>query len=207
MDDREIARLDQLYAYEDDLYARGAVAIAGVDEVGRGPVAGPVSVCACILKDRPLIQYLNDSKQVTEKRREKIALQLIEKGIPYAVEHVSPQFIDEKGIVEALQTAMRRAVSKLSIAPDTILLDGNPLNLGIHEISIVKGDAKVACIAAASILAKVERDALMRHYDELYPAYGFASNKGYASAAHIRAIKEVGICPIHRVSFCQNFLS
>lgn len=205
--EKEIERLNTLYAYERELYAQGMCAVAGLDEVGRGPVAGPVSVGACILPDQPLVEFLNDSKKVTEKRREKVAAELKALGVPYAVEHVSPEEIDRIGIVVALQTAMRRAVAALSVKPDAVLLDGNPLNLGVHEISIVKGDAKIACISAASILAKVERDALMRDYDEKYPQYGFASNKGYASAAHIEAIKEHGLCPIHRVSFCQNFLN
>lgn len=206
LSEKEQARLDALYAYERALYQKGACAVAGLDEVGRGPVAGPVSVGACILPNQPLVEFLNDSKQVTEKRREKVANELKMLGVPHAVEHVAPEVIDEIGIVAALQMAMRRAIEHLRVAPDTVLLDGNPLNLGVHEISVVKGDAKIACISAASILAKVERDAIMREYDELYPGYGFASNKGYASAAHIAAIKEKGLTPIHRVSFCQNFV-
>lgn len=205
--EKEIERLNTLYAYERKLYAQGMSAVAGLDEVGRGPVAGPVSVGACILQDQPMIEFLNDSKKVTEKRREKIAAELKELGVPYSVQHIAPEEIDRIGIVKALQTAMKRAVEALCVNPDAVLLDGNPLNLGVHEISIVKGDAKVACISAASILAKVERDELMRSYDELYPEYGFSSNKGYASAAHIAAIKEHGLCPIHRVSFCQNFVN
>ena len=206
LSEKELARLDELYEYERALYRKGAFAVAGVDEVGRGPVAGPVSVGACILTDQPMIEFLNDSKRVTEKRREKVAAELKALGVPCAVEHIAPEVIDEIGIVASLQAAMRRAISALPMAPDTVLLDGNPLNLGVHEISIVKGDAKVACISAASILAKVERDALMKQYDETYPEYGFSSHKGYASAAHIDAIKRYGLSPIHRVSFCQNFL-
>ena len=201
----EKKRLDRLYAFERDLYEQGACAVAGVDEVGRGPVAGPVSVGACILTNQPMIEFLNDSKKVTEKRRMKVAAELKALGVPYAIEHIAPEIIDEIGIVAALQTAMRRAVEALPIMPDTVLLDGNPLNLGMNEISVVKGDAKIACISAASILAKVERDELMKRYDDLYPEYGFASNKGYASASHIAAIKSCGLSPIHRVSFCQNF--
>ena len=206
MNETEQKRLEALYAFETKLYNEGSCAVAGLDEVGRGPVAGPVSVGACILPNQPFIEFLNDSKKVTEIRREKVAAELKNLGVPYAVEHISPQEIDQIGIIASLQKAMRRALENLSVKPDVVLLDGNPLNLGVREISIVKGDAKVACISAASILAKVERDALMKSYDETYPGYGFASNKGYASAAHIEAIKEKGLCPIHRVTFCQNFI-
>lgn len=206
MKDSELMRLAELYSIESDYYATGAVAIAGLDEVGRGSVAGPLTVGACILVGRPDIEFLNDSKKLTEKRREIVAQAIKESQAIYSTAHVPPEDIDEIGIVPSLKRAMKQALSGLSASPDIVLLDGNELGLGVHEISIVKGDSKVACIAAASVLAKVERDDIMRSMDELYPEYEFGSNKGYASTSHIQAIKKYGLTPIHRATFCRNFL-
>lgn len=206
MKSAEIERLTSLYCYEVGLHAQGAIAIAGLDEVGRGSVAGPLSVGACILKDEPLIEYLNDSKKLTPKRRELVAREIKETGAIYAIAHVEPSEIDRIGMSAALKRAMIEAVRGLSITPDAVLLDGNPLGLGFNEINIIKGDAKIACIAAASVLAKTTRDAMMVAFDEHYPEYGFSSNKGYASASHIAAIKKYGLSPLHRVTFCKNFI-
>lgn len=205
MKSAEIERLMSLYSYESGLRAQGAIAVAGLDEVGRGSVAGPLSVGACILEDEPLIEYLNDSKKLTSKRREIVACELKETGAIYAIAHVEPSEIDRIGMSAALKRAMVEAVGGLLKTPDTVLLDGNPLGLGFNEINIVKGDAKIACIAAASVLAKTTRDAMMVAYDDQYPEYGFSSNKGYASASHIAAIKKYGLSPLHRATFCKNF--
>lgn len=206
MKDIELARLVRLYSIESELYSNGAVVVAGLDEVGRGSVAGPLTVGACILIDQPMIEFLNDSKQLTERRRFKVAEALKESNAIYATAHVQPEIIDSIGIVASLKRAMKEALAALSPAPDTVLLDGNELGLGVNEICIVKGDTKVACIAAASVLAKVERDDIMRKFDNLYPEYELGSNKGYASAGHILAIKKHGLTPIHRATFCKNFL-
>lgn len=206
MKDSELLRLHELYAIESDLYAKGAVAVAGLDEVGRGSVAGPLTVGACILTDKPMIEFLNDSKQLTEKRRGVVSQALKDCGAIYSTAHVQPDVIDSIGIVASLKRAMTEALSGLAVNPDTVLLDGNELGLGVNEISIVKGDTKVACIAAASVIAKVERDDIMRQFDNLYPEFEFGSNKGYASAGHILAIKKYGLTPLHRASFCKNFV-
>lgn len=202
----EQKRLEQLYLFESDLYAKGAISVAGLDEVGRGSVAGPLSVCACVLQEPLYIEFLNDSKKLTALRREKVSAALKEMGAIYCVVHIEPKEIDDMGISASLRKAMSEAIIGLAKKPDTVLLDGNPLGISPNEISVVKGDEKIACIAAASVLAKVERDEIMIRFDELYPGYGFASNKGYASAAHIKAIEEMGLSPVHRESFCQNFM-
>lgn len=202
----EQTRLIQLYEFESQLYEQGALFVAGIDEVGRGSVAGPLTVCACVLRDVAHIEYLNDSKKLTAKRRDKVSQALKDAGAIYSIAHVDVETIDHDGISSSLRDAMRIAVADLPVRADTILLDGNPLGLGVNEQSIVKGDEKIACIAAASVIAKVTRDNLMIELDEKYPEYEFASNKGYASAAHIQAIKKHGLSPVHRVSFCSNFL-
>lgn len=205
----ERERLASMYAYERELAAaRGARVIVGLDEVGRGPLAGPLAVGAVVLPDEPVIEGLNDSKQVKPEARERIAAQIKEAAIAWTVEYVEPADIDACGMTASLVTAFRRAVASVERAgarPDVILLDGNPLRMDPREVNVVKGDGCCASIAAASIVAKVERDALMCRYAEEYPAYGFDSCKGYASAAHIEAIKRYGLTPIHRVSFCTAF--
>ncbi len=205
----ETARLDGLYAFEQEIcLERGGALAVGLDEVGRGPVAGPLAVGAVVLPRAPHIAGLNDSKQVKPEARERIAAEVKRTAIAWSVQYVEPSFIDEHGMTASLRLAFRRAiedVERQGVAVDVVLLDGNPLHLDPREVSIVKGDGKCASIAAASIVAKVERDALMCRYDEEYPEYGFADNKGYASAAHIDAIKRVGLCPIHRATFCTAF--
>lgn len=202
----EAERLERLYAFQDEI-AGGKLAV-GLDEVGRGPLAGPVSVGAVVLPPKPHIAGLNDSKQLSPERREEIAVQIKQAALAWTVVHVEPKLIDEKGIVACLKHAFGQAVAEIEaagIVPEVVLLDGNPLHFDPREVNIVKGDARCASISAASIVAKVERDALMCELDRAYPGYGFAHNKGYGSADHIAAIKEMGLSPVHRVSFCTAF--
>lgn len=202
-------RLASLYNYERELAAaHGGGIVVGLDEVGRGPLAGPLAVGAVVLPDNARIDGLNDSKQIRPAMREHIAGAIKKIALAWTVEYIEPADIDAQGITASLITAFRRAVAHVEgfgIHPDIILLDGNPLHLDAREVNVVKGDARCASIAAASIVAKVERDALMCRYAEQYPVYGFDSCKGYASAAHIEAIKRYGLSPIHRVSFCTAF--
>ena len=204
---------EALFAYEKQLYAEGARIIVGIDEVGRGALAGPVTAAAVVLGGewKPL-EGLRDSKQLNPKRRKELAKMLEESVHGLSVAHVEVAYIDEKGIMPALKLAMSRAVAGLAedcschIEPDKILIDGLPMKLFKQEEAIVKGDTKIACIAAASILAKVTRDELMTELSADYPSYHFDSNKGYASLAHRQAIAKYGLTPLHRRSFCQNFL-
>ena len=172
--------------------------ICGIDEVGRGPLAGPVVAGAVILPKDCDILYLNDSKQLSAKKREELYDEIMEKAVAAKTAMVSPAQIDEINILQATYEAMRTAISQLEVKP-TLLVD-------IKQIGIIKGDAKSKSIAAASIIAKVTRDAMMVEYDKLYPEYDFASNKGYGSAKHIEAIKKFGPCPIHRETFITNFV-
>ncbi len=199
--------MDEL-TYEREYAAKGFLAVAGVDEVGRGPLAGPV-VCAAVilpLGEEKRIAGINDSKKLSAKKREELAVLIRERARAYAIEEVSNEVIDEINILQATRLCMKRAVEKLSPAADMVLTDGNmTLDIEAPQRSIVKGDALVASIGAASILAKVYRDALMREYAKLYPEYAFERNAGYGTAAHIAAIREVGICPIHRRTFVTKF--
>lgn len=202
----EAARLECMYAFQASL-AQGKL-VVGLDEVGRGPLAGPLAVGAVVLPDDPRIDGLNDSKQVKPEARERIAQEVKRVALAWTVQYIEPADIDAHGMTASLTTAFRRAVAAVEaqgVAPEAVLLDGNPLHMDPREINVVKGDGKCASIAAASIVAKVERDALMCRYAEQYPGYDFASNKGYASAAHIEAIKRLGLSPIHRASFCHAF--
>lgn len=206
----ERERLASLYAYERELAAaRGGRVIVGLDEVGRGPLAGPLAVGAVVLPEEPIVEGLNDSKQVKPEDRERIAAQVKAVAVAWTVEYVEACDIDACGMTASLITAFRRAVAHVEAAgvhPDVVLLDGNPLRMDAREVNVVKGDCRCASIAAASLVAKVERDALMCRYAEQYPEYGFDSCKGYASPAHIEAIKRFGLTPIHRVSFCTSFM-
>lgn len=202
----EAARIEGLYTYESEL-ARGGVAV-GLDEVGRGPVAGPLTVGAVVLPPEPRILGLNDSKQLTAQHREDLAAQIKETAIAWTVQHVEPDSIDAVGMTASLRFAFLKALGAIEeqgVSFDAVLLDGNPMRLDPREKNVVKGDAKCASIAAASIVAKVERDGIMCRMSERYPVYGFDANKGYASKDHIDAIKEHGLSPIHRVSFCTAF--
>ena len=193
---------------EREYFKNGYAAVAGVDEVGRGPLAGPV-VCAAVILSREedkRISGINDSKKLTAKKRELLSAQIKERALAYAIESVDEKVIDEINILQATRLCMKRAVEALHITPDFVLTDGNmTLDISIPQKSIVKGDALVASIGAASILAKVYRDGLMKEYALLYPEYGFERNAGYGTKEHINAIKEVGICPIHRKTFVGKF--
>ena len=203
-EDAERARLEGMYTFQAQL-AEGGVAV-GLDEVGRGPVAGPLTVAAVVLPDAPRIEGLNDSKQISPENREVIAQEVKKVALAWSIQHIPPQDIDEHGMAASLRAAFTRALKAVEdqgVHVDAVLLDGNAMKLDPRERNVVKGDAKCAAIAAASIIAKVERDALMCEYAEQYPEYGFQSCKGYASAEHIAAIKEHGLSPVHRASFCR----
>lgn len=181
--------------------------ICGIDEVGRGPLAGPVVACGVILPKDCNILYINDSKQLSEKKREELYDIIMEEAVSVGIGVVSPGRIDEINILQATYEAMRIAIGKLEVTPDLLLNDAvNIPDVSIKQIGIIKGDAKSISIAAASIVAKVTRDRMMKEYDILYPGYGFANNKGYGSEVHIMALKEQGPCAIHRTSFIHNFI-
>ena len=181
--------------------------MCGIDEVGRGPFAGPVVAGAVILPEDSQILYLNDSKKISEKKREVLYDEIMEKAIATGTGMVSPQRIDEINILQATYEAMRMAISNLSIKPDILLNDAVTIpDVEIVQVPIIKGDAKSVSIAAASIIAKVTRDRLMVEYDEVLPGYGFASNKGYGTREHIEALKELGPTPIHRMSFIHKYV-
>lgn len=201
---KELARLETMKEYE-RLYADDAC-ICGIDEAGRGPLAGPVVAAAVVLPKECGILGLNDSKKLSPARREALYKEIREKAVSFGVGVVSPGVIDEINILQATYEAMRQAVSALTVSPDRFLNDAVVIP-GIEaerQVSIVKGDAKSVSIAAASILAKVERDHMMEAYDGLYPQYGFARHKGYGTKAHIEAIRAFGMCPIHRRTFLKK---
>jgi len=201
----ERARTEQLKIYEKKYEDCGY--ICGIDEVGRGPLAGPVVAGAVILPRDCQILYLNDSKQLIAKKREELYDVIMREAVGVGLGCVSCERIDEINILQATYEAMREAISKLPVAPDILLNDAVTIpQVEIRQVPIVKGDAKSVSIAAASIVAKVTRDRLMVEYDALYPEYHFAENKGYGSAAHIEALKKYGPTPIHRRSFIGNFI-
>lgn len=201
---KEKARTEQMWTFERK--NEDCKWICGIDEAGRGPLAGPVVAAAVILpKDCDLL-YINDSKQLSAKKREELYKEIYKTAISIGVGIVGADKIDEINILQATYEAMRIAVSKLSIAPDLLLNDAVTIpNLKIRQIPIIKGDAKSISIAAASIIAKVTRDHIMEEYDQLFPNYEFASNKGYGSSFHIQQLKQYGPCPIHRRTFIKNF--
>lgn len=181
--------------------------ICGIDEVGRGPLAGPVVAAAVILPKDCEILYLNDSKKLSEKKREELYKEIMEKALAVGIGYVSPARIDEINILQATYEAMRMAIGELKIKPEVLLNDAVTIpGVDILQVPIIKGDAKSVSIAAASVIAKVTRDHLMVEYDALMPGYGFASNKGYGAAVHIQALKTMGPTPIHRKSFIKNFV-
>lgn len=203
----EVARTDKMYAFETKYHGMGYDYICGIDEVGRGPLAGPVVACAVILPKDEKILYLNDSKQLSAKKRLKLYDIIIERAVAYGIGIVSEHVIDEINILQATYQAMRMAIEKLGQRPDILLNDAVKIpEVTITQIPIVKGDTLSASIAAASIVAKVTRDAMMAKYDEIYPGYGFADHVGYGSAKHIEAIKTLGPCDIHRRTFIKNFV-
>ena len=198
-------RTEALKVYEKQY--RDCGVICGIDEVGRGPLAGPVVACAVILPEDEEILYLNDSKQLSAKKRDELYDVICEKAVSIGIGIVGPERIDEINILQATYEAMRQAVSKLTPQPDVLLNDAVTIpGLSMKQVPIIKGDAKSVSIAAASIVAKVTRDRMMVEYDSVYPGYDFASNKGYGSAAHIAALKEKGPTEIHRRSFIGHFI-
>lgn len=200
----ERARVDEMYRLAVEYGGDGLV--VGVDEVGRGAVAGPLTVAAVALPSEPRIWGLNDSKKLTPARREALAEQIAEVALCIGMAHIPAHDIDHMGMATALRVAVAQAVADTGLEPDCVLMDGNPLHAHEKERSVVHGDALIAPIAAASIVAKVTRDDMMRSYDDEYPEYHFGASKGYASAEHIAAIQQYGLSPLHRASFCGNFL-
>ena len=202
-----IAKYDAMYEYENDCFAKGYKMVGGIDEAGRGPLAGPVVAACCILDPNVKILGLDDSKKLSEKKREELFVTIKEKALAYAVCSASPEEIDEINILEATKKAMRNCVKELASkgrSPDILLIDAvNLSGTGLDVIPIIKGDAKSDSIAAASILAKVTRDHIMMDYDVQYPGYGFAKHKGYGTRDHYAAIREKGMTPIHRRSFLK----
>ena len=207
MKEKEFERLTKLKEMEKELYEKGFKNICGIDEAGRGPLAGPVVVAGVIMPQDSMIEGVNDSKKVTEKRREKLYDLILDEAISYSVAIIGQDVIDEINILNATKQGVTQVVDELDIKPDLILVDAlEHINTrGISYEPIIKGDAKCYNIAAASIIAKVTRDRIMREWDEIYPQYGFISHKGYGTAKHIAAIKQYGLCPIHRKSFTKNF--
>ncbi len=200
---------DKLF-FEREMLASGARYIAGADEVGRGPLAGPV-VCAAVilpLREDELIEGIDDSKKLRESERERLAALIKERAIAYCICEESEEVIDSINILEATKRCMKRAAEGLSVPPDVLLVDGNfRIDVPFLQKDIVKGDALSYSIGAASILAKVYRDNLMCEYDKIYPQYGFAKHKGYGTKAHTDAIREYGICKIHRRTFVKKLLA
>jgi ribonuclease HII len=201
--DAERARLEQMREYEHQ-YA-SYKAICGIDEAGRGPLAGPVVAGAVILVPDCEILYLNDSKKLSPKRREELFAEIQEKAVSWSVGIVDAGEIDRINILQATYEAMRKAIAGLKLVPDLLLNDAVVIpEVETEQVKIIKGDAKSVSIAAASILAKVTRDRMMEQYDALYPEYGFAKHKGYGTAAHMAALQKHGLCPIHRKTFLKN---
>ena len=208
MKEKEQERLEKLKEIEKELYSKGIKRICGIDEAGRGPLAGPVVVAAVIMPEASFIEGVNDSKKVSEKKREKLYEEITENAIAWGVGIIDQNEIDDLNILNATKKGLTDAVTSLDAKPDIILVDAltGIDTLGIPYQSIIKGDAKSYSIAAASIIAKVTRDRIMCEWDEIYPEYGFEKHKGYGTKAHIEVIKERGICPIHRKSFVKNFI-
>ncbi len=208
MKEKELLRLQELRKFEEDIYSQGTNYICGIDEAGRGPLAGPVVVASVIMPRNSMIEGVNDSKKVSEKKREKLYEEIIENAISYSVGIVDQKEIDRVNILNATKAGLTESIKGLSVKPEIILVDAltGIDTCGIPYHSIVKGDAKCYSIAAASIIAKVTRDRIMRQWHEVYPQYNFIQHKGYGTAAHIAAIKEYGLCPLHRLSFVKNII-
>lgn len=218
MKEKEFERLKEIKKIEEEIYLKGAQSIAGIDEAGRGPLAGPVVVACVVMPRDSMIEGVNDSKKVSEKKREKLYDEIIQEAIAYGVGIISQEEIDKINILNATKEGLTLAIKEMEKdlkekqrgfeKPEIILVDALT-KIDTDHIpyrSIIKGDAKSYSIAAASIIAKVTRDRIMREWDEVYPMYGFAKHKGYGTAAHIAAIKEYGLCPLHRRSFVKNIV-
>lgn len=208
MKEKEIERLNLLKQEELSLYSDKIQYICGIDEAGRGPLAGPVVVGAVIMPKDSFIEGVNDSKKVSEKKREKLYDLITEEAIAYGVGIIDHNTIDEINILNATKLGVKIALEELKFKPDMIMIDAlkGMDTLGIPYMSIIKGDAKCYSISAASIIAKVTRDRLMRQWDELYPVYGFSKHKGYGTKEHIENIKKYGPCILHRKTFIKNFI-
>lgn len=208
MKEKEIERLNRLKEFEKKMYSTGLNHIAGIDEAGRGPLAGPVVVGIAIMKPDSFIEGVNDSKKISERKREQLYEQITSEAIDWAVGIVDQKEIDEINILNATKKALHMAISNLKVKPDRILVDAleHIDTYGIPYTSIIKGDAKIYSISAASIIAKVTRDRIMKEYDEIYPEYGFSGHKGYGTAKHIQALKTYGPCSLHRKTFIKNFV-
>lgn len=218
MTEKELLRLQEIQKIERELYQKGVKSICGIDEAGRGPLAGPVVVASVIMPEGSMIEGVNDSKKVSEKKREKLYEQIIEEAVAYGVGIIDQNEIDRINILNATKEGLTLCIKELEKdlkeknrgieKPEIILVDALT-KIDTDHIpyqSIIKGDAKSYSIAAASIIAKVTRDRIMRQWDEFYPEYGFAKHKGYGTAMHISAIKQYGICPLHRKTFVKNFI-
>lgn len=208
MKEKELLRLTEMKKMEEELYEKGIKLIGGIDEAGRGPLAGPVVVACAVMPKDSMIEGVNDSKKISEKKRERLYDEIIENAISYEVGIIDQNTIDDINILNATKLGLTTAVKGLNVKPEIILVDAltNIDTCGIPYQSIVKGDAKCYSIACASIIAKVTRDRIMRQWDEIYPQYGFEKHKGYGTAAHMQAIREYGLCPLHRHSFVKNIL-
>lgn len=206
MKETETQRLDNMLLFENEAYQKGYKYVCGVDEAGRGPLCGPVVAAAVILPKDAHIEGVNDSKKLSEKKREKLFDDIMENAVAVGIGMSDVDVIEKINILGATKEAMKEAISNLSIRPDYVLIDGNQdINIDIDRQTVVSGDARSESIAAASIIAKVTRDRMLKQYDEMYPEYGFAKHKGYGTKAHIEAIKKYGLSPIHRPSFCSKF--
>lgn len=209
MKEKELERLTNLKEIETKLYEEGIQTICGIDEAGRGPLAGPVVVAAVIMPKDSMIEGVNDSKKVSEKKREALYEQITKEAISYAVGIIDQKEIDEINILNATKKGLTEAIRQLEVKPERILVDAltNIDTCNIPYTSIIKGDAKSYSIAAASIIAKVTRDRIMREWDEIYPQYGFEKHKGYGTKMHMDAIRKYGLCPLHRLSFVKNIMA
>ena len=207
MTEKELLRLQEIQKIERELYQKGVKSICGIDEAGRGPLAGPVVVASVIMPEGSMIEGVNDSKKISEKKREKLYELITNEAISYGVGIITQEEIDDINILQATKKGLTNSLNSMDIKPDMILVDAlkGIDTLGIPYLSIIKGDATSYSIAAASIIAKVTRDRIMREWDKVYPEYGFATHKGYGTAKHIEAIRQYGLCPLHRRSFCKNF--
>lgn len=199
-----IEKIDKLF-FEKQCLEKGYKYVCGIDEVGRGPLAGPVVTCAVIMDLKKLVEGVDDSKKLSAKKREKLYDEIIANALSYSVQEISEKEIDEINILNATKKCMLNSVNTLSVRPDVLLIDAVKLDTDIPQLNVIKGDALSYSIGCASILAKVYRDRLMAKYDEIYPDYKFAKNAGYGTKEHIDAIKEKGACPIHRRTFIKNF--
>lgn len=210
MKEKELQRLQNLKQIEEEIYINNPNIeyICGIDEAGRGPLAGPVVVASVIMPRTSMIEGINDSKKVSEKKREELYDKILDEAVAYGVGIIDWNKIDEINILNATKLGLTTSLKELSKKPDLILVDALTKidTLGIPYNSIIKGDAKAYSISVASIIAKVTRDRIMKGWDEVYPMYGFEKHKGYGTKAHIEAIKEYGLCPIHRCSFTKNFV-